>query len=90
MKFGIIIGDPQFKCALWACFYTLAASDTFSAVRVLHRVYVHLAGAGAGSAIYTCILIKRHFEKADLLEQGIESSQGAYVLAKRPVDKYRR
>ncbi len=65
---------------------TFAASDAFSAVGILNGIDIHGAGPGTASAGGAAFLIKLHPYQGDLLEQGIESSQRADVLAEGPVD----
>lgn len=74
-------------CPCRAGFFTGAAADALRMVGVLCRIDVHFADLGARSAASTRMLVDPVAKYGYGIEYGVNCSQGAYVLAKWPVNE---
>ena len=73
-----------------AHFFAQPAADTFRAVCMLHRIYLHLTCLGTGAASRTFVLIHPVPEHRYWIEHRINGSQGANIFAERPVYQNRK
>ena len=84
--FWTVVAYPGADCACRTCVFACTASDTFGAVGILNRVYVHFACPCTCTAACTFVHVNSVSENRDGIKYGVYGSQRAYIFAKRTVN----
>ena len=87
ISFSITFIKSDINGILWTHTGTCPTSNTFSRVRCLYRIHLHLAHLSTFSTIHTLMLINFQMIHTDLIHQTIDGTKWAHCSAKKAIHK---